>query len=253
MSKLSACLCIHNEEASLEACLQTLGFADEIVIALDKCTDRSKEIALAHGAKIIAGNWPLEDSRRNATYELASGDWILEVDCDERISPALAAEIRQVITATPYDLHCIPFDNYIGDTLVKYGWGAYIGVSQKIALFRRGAKSYQLDNAGTRVHPKVTVNGRFGPVLSHAITHYIDKNLSDTIRRFDSYTSGHAKDLIDKGDIGSFGANFRRLFSRFYKSYIRRKGYREGAMGFFIGMLAALYPMVSYLKAKHRL
>ena len=249
--KLSVCMPVHNEEKNLDACLNTLGFADEIVIALDKCTDRSKEIALAHNAKIIEGSWELEDDRRNATYETATGDWILEIDCDERVTPELGQEIRRIIESSSFDLHCIPFDNYIGERLVRYGWGAYIGVSQKIALFRRNCKRYEIK--GSRVHPTVILDGKFGPVLEHPIIHYMDKNLSDTFRRFDSYTTANAKDLLDKGKIETFGRNFTRLFSRFYKSYIRRKGYKEGSLGFLIATLAALYPMVSYIKAKYRL
>lgn len=251
--KLSVCMPVHNEEQNLAACLATLGFADEIVIALDKCTDQSKEIALTHGAIIIEGAWELEDGRRNAAYDQASGEWILEVDCDERVTPELAAEILDVIEHSTADFHSIPFDNYIGTKLVKHGWGAYIGVSQKVALFRRGKKQYQLDGHGSRVHPEVTLNGKFGPMLNHSIIHYMDKNLSDTLRRFDSYTTANAKDLLDKGDIESFGSNVTRLFSRFYKSYFRRQGYKEGSLGFLIGILAALYPMVSYIKAKYRL
>lgn len=251
MAKLSVCMCVHNEGEHLAECLQTLSFADEVVIALDKCTDNSKEVALAHGAKIIEGNWPLEGDRRNIAADTATGDWILEIDCDERIPPALGTEIRQVIETTPYDLHAIPFDNYIGDRLVKYGWGAYIGVSQKIALFRHNAK--RAEENGRVTHVVQVMKGKRGPALHNSIIHYMDKDFSATLKRFDGYTKAGAKDLLAKGDIGSFAQNFRRLFSRFYKSYIRRKGYREGSLGFVIGMLAALYPMISYVRAKYKL
>lgn len=251
MAKLSVCMQVHNEEKTLAECLEGLKFADEVVIALDKTTDRSGEIAREFGAKVIEGSWDLEGPRRDAAIDNASGDWILEVDCDERIPPELATEIRQVIETSPYDLHGVPFDNYIGDKLVRYGWGAYIGVSQKVALFRKGAKTHKPN--GRVTHPEPVFNGTFGPVLKGRITHYMDKDLSDTFRRFNGYTTAGAKDLLAKGDIGTFWRNFLRLFSRFYKSYIRRKGYREGSLGFLIGMLAALYPMVSYIKAKYKL
>ncbi len=210
MAKLTVGMCVHNEDHHLDECLQTLKFADEIVIALDKCTDRSKEIALAHGAKIIEGDWPLEGDRRNIVADTATGDWILEVDCDERITPALAKEIREVIETSPYDLHSIPFDNYIGDRLVKYGWGAYIGVSQKIALFRNGAK--RAEEEGRVTHVVQIFKGKRGPVLNNAILHYMDKDFSATLRRFDGYTKAGAKDLLASGNIGTFGKNFRRLF-----------------------------------------
>lgn len=248
--RLSICMQVHNEEKTIADCLSCLGFADEIVIALDKTTDNSKNIAEKFNAVVIEGNWLLEGDRRNAAFERATGDWVLEVDCDERITPELGAEIRRVIDSSTSQLHCIPFDNYIGDRLVRYGWGAYIGVQAKIALFRKGAKIHEKD--GRIAHPIPVINGEFGPMLQNRIIHYIDTDLTDTVRRFNNYTTAGAYDLIKNGNIGSFGRNFLRFFSRFYKSYIRRHGYREGDIGFFIAVLAGLYPLVSYLKAKYQ-
>ena len=78
-------------------CLKTLAFADEIVVVLDRCSDGSKEIAEKFGARVIEGEWPLEGPRRHAGIELCTGDWILEVDADERASEALGREIRCTI------------------------------------------------------------------------------------------------------------------------------------------------------------
>lgn len=248
--KLSICIPVHNEEKHLDECLSALAFADEIVIALDKCTDGSKEIALKHNAVILEGSWQLEGDRRNEIIAKTTGDWLLEVDADERVTPELAQEIRHVIETTKHDYHCIALDNYIGKRLVRYGWGAYMGVSQKVLLFRKGAKTYQKNDRHTHARP--ILNGTIGPVLKERLVHYVDKDLSDTIRRFNNYTDAGAFDLIAKNDYGSFGRHFLRIFSRFYKCYILRKGYREGDLGFFIAVLAGLYPMVSYLKAKYR-
>ena len=254
--KLSVYLPVHNEQKNLAAVLASVSFADEILVLLDKCTDGSKDIVLANPhVRFIEGSWPREGERRNTALEAITGDWVLEMDADERIPAELAAEIRQVVDTSIYDLHKIPFDNYIGDRLVKYGWGAYIGVSNKIALFRKGCKTYETD--GRITHAVPYMKGKFGPMLQHAIVHYLDDDLSDTFRRFNSYTTAGAKDLLHKeskgGSIGTFGRNFLRLFSRFYKSYFRRKGYREGSLGFLIGVLAGLYPMVSYIKAKYKI
>lgn len=248
--KLSVYIPAHNEEEHLDECLKSVAFADEVIVLLDKCTDRSKEIALQHNVKIVEGSWPIESERRMAAMEACTGDWILDVDADERIPPALASEIRAVINSTPYDLHAIPFDNYIGDRLVKYGWGAYIGVSQRVTLYRRGAKAYKTHNL---VHPEVTFVGSRGPVLQNAIVHYMDRDLSDTLSRFDRYTTAHAKELIAENNQEGFWRNFTRIFSRFYKCFVCRKGYKEGAMGFLIAMLGGLYPMVSYIKARYKI
>ncbi|MEQ8195500.1 MAG: glycosyltransferase family 2 protein, partial [Rhodospirillales bacterium] len=73
---------------------------------------------------------------------------------------------------------------------------------------------------------------------------------SDMIRRLDSYSTARAKDLRDSGRIGSFPNNLRRFFSRFFKCYFLRRGYREGGYGFLIAVFAGLYPLISYLKAR---
>jgi len=70
------------------------------------------------------------------------------------------------------------------------------------------------------------------------------------IARLDRYTTARAKDLRESGEVGSFAANLRRIFSRFFKCYVTRKGYREGLYGFLIALFAGLYPMLSYLKAR---
>ncbi len=247
MMKLSALVVVHNEEERLAACLEKLGFADEIVVVLDKCTDASKTIAQGFTDRLVEGSWELEGPRRNTGIEFCRGDWVLEVDADEHVPPELAAEIRQTIERTSFAFHILLVDNWIGQRLVRYGWGASFGKAAYAGLFRKDAKRW----GSERVHPKLTLTGAKGPALVHHIQHYVDRNLSDTIRRFDAYTTARAKDLRDSGDVGSGLNNVRRIFSRFWRCYVRAKGWREGGHGFLISLLAALYPFVSYLKAKH--
>ncbi|WP_417940783.1 glycosyltransferase, partial [Enterococcus faecium] len=95
--KLSALVVAHNEERQLQECLGALRFADEIVVVLDRCTDGSTAIAERLADKVIEGGWPIEGDRRNTGIDACSGDWIVEVDADERLPPELAAEIRDTI------------------------------------------------------------------------------------------------------------------------------------------------------------
>ena len=245
--KLSALVVVHNEEARLVACLDKLAFADEIVTVLDRCTDKSREIALAHNARLVEGAWELEGPRRNAGIEACAGEWILEVDADEHVTPALAAEIRRTVETSPDAVHLIPVDNWVGQRLVRYGWGASFGKGAYPGLFRKGAKRW----GDERVHPRLALTGTRGPMLSERLQHFLDRDLSDMIRRFDRYTSARAQDLRESGEIGSSTANVRRIFSRFWKCYVSRRGWREGGHGFLIAVLAGLYPYVSYLKAKY--
>ena len=246
MTALSALVVAHNEESRLADCLECLRFADEIVVVLDRCTDRSKEIAARFTDRLVEGAWPLEGDRRNAGIEACKGPWILEVDADERVPQALAEEIRRVVATSRFDWHEIPVDNYIGKRLVRHGWGASYGKAAYPGLFRKGAKLW----GRNRVHPALTFKGEKGPRLEHRLDHHVDRNISDMIKRLDRYSTARALDLRDSGDIGTFGHNVRRIFSRFYKCYVARRGYREGGYGFLIALFAGLYPILSHLKAR---
>jgi glycosyltransferase involved in cell wall biosynthesis len=242
---LSALVVAHNEEAQLADCLETLAFADEIVVVLDKCTDGSKEIAARYTDKLVEGSWEIEGPRRNAGIAACTGDWILEVDADERVPEALAQEIRAKIASAEPGVYNIPFDNYIGTRLVRYGWGAAWGVSSTARLFAKGCKRW----GDQRIHPAVELKGARGR-LKTPMTHYVDAGVGDMIRRLDRYTAARARDLRDAGMPESFGRNVRRIVTRFFKCYVRRKGYKEGHLGFLIALFAAIYPILSWLRAK---
>ncbi len=242
---LSALVVAHNEEAQLAHCLDGLQFADEIVVVLDRCSDGSKTIAQKYTDKIVEGAWPIEGDRRNAGIEVCMSDWIVEVDADERMPEALAKEIREVIKDAAPGYFLIPFDNYVGDRLVRYGWGASWGVSAAPRLFSKGAKRW----GAQRVHPSLDLVGERRRLQTRMI-HHVDRNISEMLARLDRYTTARAADLRDSGTIGSLPNNIRRLFSRFFKCYVGRRGYREGAYGFLIALFAGLYPLISHLKAR---
>jgi glycosyltransferase involved in cell wall biosynthesis len=229
--RLSALVVAHDEAHQLGECLAGLDFCDEIVVLLDRCSDGSREVALGYTDRVVEGAWPIEGPRRQAGVDACSGAWIFETDADERVSPELAAELRAVVEGSRFDYHRVPYDNYVGKRLVRYGWGAQFGVGSRSCLYRKGVKSWGAE----RVHPKLVWKA----------------GVSDMIRRLDRYTTARALDLRDSGDIGSAFHNYRRIVSRFWKCFVGRKGYREGGLGFLIALCAALYPILSYLKARH--
>ncbi|MEE9545475.1 MAG: glycosyltransferase family 2 protein [Rhodospirillales bacterium] len=245
--KLSAVISVHNEENQLAPCLERLRFADEIVVLLDDCRDESKAIAASFTDRLVEGAWAKEGRRRNAGIAACRGEWIFEVDADERVPQELADEIRQVVETSSFGWHEIPVDNYIGARLVRWGWGASYGKAAYPGLFRKGVKQW----GDQRVHPGLKWSGRKGPMLANRLQHHVDKNISDMIKRLDSYSTARAKDLRETGETwGSTATNFRRLFTRFFKCYVLRRGYREGGWGFLIALFAGLYPLLSHLKAK---
>jgi len=244
---LSALVVARNEEQRLAACLERLAFADEIVVVLDRSTDRSAEIAHSFKARVLEGGWEREGERRNAGIDACRGDWILEVDADEWVPPELGAEIRHAIASAAGGYFLIPFANHVGDHLVRHGWGAYNGVPAKWSLFTKGLKHW----GDQRVHPATRLEGVRGK-LKAPILHYVDGDLTQTFARLNRYSELAAADLAEAGRCPSGLATGRRMITRFWKSYISRQGWREGFYGIALGTFSALYPLFLYLKIKEK-
>lgn len=242
--KLSILIVIKNEEKQIEECIKLLNFADEIVIILDQCTDNSEKICRKFTSKIYKGSWDLEGERRNYGIQKCSYEWILEIDADERVSKKLGEEVMSLINTNQYSYYLIPVDNYIGKSLVKYGWGAYFGKSAYPGLFVKGSKLW----GNQRVHPKISFVGNKGSFLKNSVTHFYCKDISDMFFKLDKYSTARSYDLFDLDEQETLLKNFRRIFSRFWKCFILRKGYKEKYYGFLIGLIAGLYPLISFLK-----
>lgn len=249
MVGLSALVCVRDEEARLAACLDRLAFCDEIVVVADRCRDGSEALARAAGARVVSGDFPLEGERKAAGVAACAGDWILEIDADELVSAALAREVREVISAGPPPTAAyfqIPVDNYIGDRLVRRGWGGSFGTSKVGRLYRRGLKSW----APQRVHPSVTFHGALGGELRTPLVHVVDEDVADVLARLNRYTDLRAQDLAESGRRLGVGDNLFRGLRRFWKCYWTRGGWREGELGLLIALMAGLYPVLSCLKAR---
>ncbi len=244
--KISALVVAHNEEKKLESCLKKLKYADELVVILDRTTDKSKNIAKKYKAKIYSGAWKIEADRRNFGIKKCIGDWILEIDADEHVSKGLFLEIRKQIKNAEPGYFLIPFDNYIGKKKVRYGWGASWGVSAAPRLSYKGCKSWK---PGQLIHPSIMLKGKKS-WLKTRIAHYVDDDINDMLKRLIRYTDLKAIDLKNsEKNLPPFWITIRRGMTRFYKCFISRKGYKEGKWGFLIATMASLYIIISYIKA----
>ncbi len=251
MKTVSAVIVAHNEEKKIEGCLQSLDFVDEIVVVLDKCSDSTKEIVLKYTNKIVEGSWNIEGARRNIALKNATGDWILEIDADERISKELAEEIINAKNDEPCAF-IAPIANYVGKRYVKYGWMRVLGVIERQTMAYKSYKNYHEDK---EIHPTADLKGEVKK-FKNPIIHLVDEDISDLIARFNRYTNWRANDMIAKGQVKSGTGVLKGVIDlklRFFKSFILKKGYKEGALGILIAILAGLYPLVSQIKAKEKL
>ena len=244
---ISALIVARNEEKKIEECLSSLTFVDEIVVILDRSTDKTFEICKKFSNKIFSGKWTCEGKRRNFGIEKCSSEWIFEVDADEIITKSLAIEVKKKIKLNKYDYFYIPLMNHIYSIPVKYGWMACLAPDGKFCLFKKKNKFW---HEGL-VHPSYSIKGEKGPFLENYINHFMSKDISELLVRFNRNSSLHAIELKNKNLKKYF--SFRKVFSRFLKSYFLRKGYKEGKLGLLICILNALYPMVSAIKSREDL
>jgi cellulose synthase/poly-beta-1,6-N-acetylglucosamine synthase-like glycosyltransferase len=245
--KLSALVCAQNDEARLAECLRRLDFCDEIVVVADRCTDRSAEIARQHGARVLDGIFPLESQRKAAGVAACLGEWVFEVEADERVEHALAYEVRAAIHGRPGgDWYNVPVHNFVGERLVRRGWGAGLGDMAAPKLYRRRVKRWK----ARRVEPIVTMDGRYAGAIETPLIRLADADLGQMLARLDGQTRLRAQDLVDAGKPGDLMSDIARGVGRFVTCYVWRQGLREGEMGFLVSLMAGLEAVLSGMRAR---
>ena len=245
--KISVLIVARNEEKKIESTLKSLNFADEIIVILDRTTDKTESICRKYTKKIFKGSWHSEGERRNFGIKNCNFTWILEIDADEIINQDLSEEICNAIKSESSDYYYIRLVNYIGKKAIKFGWMACMAPDGKFCLFKKKNK-YWLDG---RVHPSYKIHGRKGRGLENYIIHNMSDNISDLLKRFNRNTSLNAIDLVEQNYQLEKLFSFRKVVSRFLKCYIARKGFLSGKEGLTISLLSAIYPFVSAMKAKY--
>lgn len=245
MAKLTALVCVQNQEATLDACLRKLSFCDEVVVVADRCTDRSQEIARRHGAVVIDGIFPLESQRKQAGVEAATSQWILEVEPDELVDAAVAWEIRAAIQMRPIgDWYELPVDNYVGQTRVREGWGGQLGARRAARLFKRGLKAWE----PRRVNAPYVLAGAPGGALKGAIRRTLGRDVGEVSERLNRLAGLAAEDLADAGRTRGMAAGFVAGAATFVAAYLLRGGWREGRLGLVASTLSAMLPVLAQMR-----
>ncbi len=244
--RISALVCAHNQEARLGDCLRRLSFCDEIVVVADSCTDRTREIARRAGAVVIDGIFPLEGHRKRAGEAACSGEWILEIEPDERVESALAWEIRATLQARPTcDAFSLSIDNYIGAERVRHGWSPALG-GGGARLFRRGAKAW----TGGRIDAGRVISGHRMGMLTGALRRDLGRDIGEVLERFNRQNGLRAEDLADAGVRTGAPVAVARGVGAFFSGLLLRSGWREGRLGMLAALLSGLDPVLANLRSR---
>jgi glycosyltransferase involved in cell wall biosynthesis len=230
-----------NEEKRLPDCLESVRFADEILVVDDESTDRTEEVARRYTDKILHRKMDLEGRHRNWAAQRARNEWILSIDADERVTPELSAEIQTLFSGTPeFQIYSIPRRNFIGKRWLRHG-GWY--PSPQVKLYKRGAFRWE----ETTVHCRAISEEPWGS-LKGDLLHYSYRDLEDFIGKLNRQTTLEADKWVRDGRKMTRGKALWRTVDRFTRSYFGKKGYKDGWIGFAAAVLGGLYQLVSYAK-----
>lgn len=237
---LTAIVITLNEEQNIAACLESLAFADEVVVLDSGSTDATVAIAGRYPARVCVE--PFEghvELRRNHAASLASNDWVLMVDADERVTPELAGEIEDRLPlADCAAFRCSIREFMYGGPVDHGGWEK----PNYIRLYRRSKARWS-----GAVHERVAVDGKIG-LLENGIVHFSHVSVSTTLDKMNRYTTVEARQLAQAGRKPRLWLVLPRFLWTLAGRLIWRGGYRDGARGFVVAFLMAVYYAVRELK-----
>jgi glycosyltransferase involved in cell wall biosynthesis len=231
--KVSVAIIARDEEAQIGDCLDSVRWADEIVVVDTGSGDRTLEICRKFTPHVYSLPWQGYAPAKNAALELTTGELILSLDADERVSPELRgemAELRQRPWETLADGYAVPRRNYLWGQWLKHG-GLYPDYQTR--LLKRGKGCFKAQ----RVHESVDVSGRVSR-LQHPIDHYSYRNVGDVIARLNRYSDLAAQDRFDRGRRFRLSGVVLCPLGRFLRHYLLRQGFRDGLPGL---IMAASY------------
>jgi len=242
---LSVTIITLNEEKNLRGCLESVAFADEIVVLDSGSTDSTLDIAKGFTDKVFQEPWRGFAGQKNLVQEKAHGPWILNIDADERVTPALKEEILSVLQeTTPYMGFKIPRKNFFCGQWIRHG-GWY--PNYLLRLYRKEAGAF----AQREVHEQVVVEGKVG-TLKSPLEHYTYASISDYLKRMDRYSELSARQYFQEGKKVSWPEILFRSWYTFFSMWVLKGGFLDKSNGLVLAVLYSCYTFSKYAKLKEK-
>jgi len=249
MTKLSIAIITKNEEANIKRCLESIKWADEIIVVDDYSVDKTAEIARSFTSKVILKKMERFGAQRQFALEEATNEWILALDADQIVTSSLKEEISGEISQQPnFSAYYVPVKNIFFGKWMKHS-GLYPDYT--LHLFRKDRVRY--DNA--YVHEKLIVSGKIG-YLKNPIIHFANRDIAQYFSRFNLYTSLTARKLYEQG----LRLRWYNFFSFFIfkpvyyclKKLLWDNGFLDGFHGFIYSLFNGFTALVYYAKLWER-
>lgn len=232
---LSVILIARDEAANLNACIDSVALADECIVVEHGSLDGTREIATAAGATlIVTPDWPGFGAQKNRALQAARGEWVLSIDADERVTPALMAEITAAIRSGEADAYEIPrLTQFCGRWIRHCGWTP----DHVLRLFKRDAAAFSPD----LVHEKLVLENSAARVkrLKNPLLHYSYQTPAHYWKKLQRYSHDWAVQRHARGQTTTMGRAALSGIAAFLRSYVFRLGFLDGAMGFAVCTMQA--------------
>jgi glycosyltransferase involved in cell wall biosynthesis len=243
--KLTVTVITRNEAEHLDAALGSVGWADEIVVVDAESTDDTVAIARRHTPRVEVRPWPGYGAQKNYAASVASNDWILSIDADERVTPDLGDEIRHLLESDPprrgYRVPRVTW--YLGRWIRSTDWYP----DYQLRLYDRRAGTWN----GRRVHESVALAGDPG-VLQQDLQHFAYRDISDHISTIDRYTTLAAEQGAAEDRRVSAGQLALSPAFAFFRNYVLRHGFSDGTAGFLVSVLNSYYVFLKLAKLREQ-
>ncbi|MCL4502521.1 MAG: glycosyltransferase family 2 protein [Deltaproteobacteria bacterium] len=237
--RLSVIIIALNQETNIGPCLESVRFADEIVVVDTGSIDHTVELAKAAGARVVAAAWQGFAGTKNFALDQARGDWVFSLDTDERVSFALKDEILAVVAADgPVNGYRVPRKNYFGGRWVRHlGWYP----DYTLRLWRRKQGRFR----AREVHEEVEVQGMVGTLWT-PLDHFSYRDLEEYAARQDRYARLAAREMFHQGRRPRPLEVWWRPFFTFLKLYFFKQGFLEGTLGLALAKAGSRYNFLKY-------
>lgn len=240
MQKLSVTIIAFNEEKNINDCLESVKWADEIIVVDSGSIDKTVEIAKKYSNNVFFNKWKGFSAQKSFALSKASYEWVLSIDADERVSPELKEEINQLLSSnTVFDGYYIPRRNFfLGKEIKNCGWRP----DYQLRLFK---KSITIVDS-RKVHEGFLVSGECGYLINDFI-HFTHNNLHDVFKKINEYSTLEAEELAAKKKARPLNI-FINPAAAFLSHFIYRKGYKDGVYGLMVSLIHAATKMMTYMK-----
>jgi glycosyltransferase involved in cell wall biosynthesis len=241
LASLSVIVITKNEAHNIGACLQSVLFADQLVVLDSGSRDGTLDIARTMGAEVGEDHdWQGFGVQKNRALALARGDWVLSIDADERVTPDLRAEIMAALTAPAFDAYSFPrLSSYCGQYMRHSGWYP----DRVTRLFKRNLAQFSSE----LVHEKIITNSQVGQLAS-PLLHESFTSFEAVLDKANRYSSAGAQMLFARGKTASPVKALAHGAWAFIRTYILRRGFLDGRMGLVLAISNAEGTYYRYLK-----